>query len=88
MHKYRANYRDKIEKLEVVKETSKQIFFINARGHEERERKTSDWHSWADTFSEAKQNLINKHKSKIDEYKKNIDWLQGYIDTVVGLYEN
>lgn len=87
MHKYRANYQDNIEKLEVIKETPKQVVFINARGREEREAKTSDWHSWADTFAEAKQKIIDKHQGKINGYQANIDRLQSYIDTVRGLHE-
>lgn len=87
MYKYRANYQDKIEKLQVVKETPKQVVFINMRGREEREAKTSDWHSWTDTFNEAKQRLIDKHQGTISRHQANIDRLQSYIDTVRGLHE-
>ena len=87
MYKYRANYQDKIERLEVIKETPKQVVFINERGREDREAKTSDWHIWADTFAEAKQKLIDKHQGKINGYQYNIDRLQSYINTVRGLHE-
>jgi len=73
MYKYRANYQDKIEKLEVIKETPKQVVFVNERGREDRETKASEYHIWADTFEEAKQKLIDKHQGKINGYQYNKD---------------
>jgi hypothetical protein len=86
-YKYRANYPDRITKFEIIKETPKQIVFINLIGHEQKEAKISEWHLWADTFSEAKKKLIDKHQDKINGYQRNIDRFKSYINTVHGLYE-
>lgn len=71
MKKYRL-YSGSIKAYEVVKETPKQIVYLKARFFndeklfEEREMKVSYWHSWHDTFEQAKNHLIEDRKKEIN----------------------
>ena len=70
MKKFRTAYSNEIGEFEVVKETEKQIVFLNKRGREEREAKQTHYNSWFDTREAAKEHLISKCLEKISHYEK------------------
>ena len=77
--KYKT-YRGKIEEWEILRETAKQVVVVNGLGEEVRESKNCDWHSYHDTFEEAKQHLVDKAQDEVDSaermLKLNIKWLE------------
>jgi len=69
----------KIEELEVIKETEKQIVYKNSFSNENRENKVSQWAIWFETFEEAKTHLIEKwtlmvesNENKLQRAKDNL----------------
>lgn len=89
MKKFRATsygLYPKIEELEVIKETEKQIVFIekdwNGRGYEQRNSKNSKWDSWHDTHAAAKDYLIEKQMSRIGELKLQIEKCKETIEKI------
>ena len=73
MKKYKALF-ERIEEYEVVKETPKQLTFINERGSEIRESKRTEWYSWHDTYEEAKQALIEKYSNIVELKERQLDY--------------
>jgi len=90
IYKYRTRWTDTIECFEVVKETPKQVVYLNHRRwsigdsvlKEEREAKQSEYNNWHDTFEEAQDFLIAKSQSQIDSAKRQIDVARSNIDLV------
>lgn len=64
MIKYRTQ-EEKIEPIEIVRETKAQVVIIDTRGREQRESKRSDWRNWHDTWEDAHAFLIEKAESKV-----------------------
>lgn len=82
MEKYRTYWSDQIEKLTVLKETDKTIWFVRSDGRNDSERIKSDHHSWHDTFDEAVEHLVNKQLSKIKIYEANIEFCRRTIEKI------
>lgn len=80
MEKFKTTYGDSITKYEVIKETEKQITFINKwtdwnkkeNSREVRENKDSKYHKWHNTFDEAKNYLIEYNKKQIENLETQI----------------
>ena len=53
-----------IKKVEIEKETDKTVVIDGRRNH-----KQSEWYFFWDTFDEARDYLIKKHKDKIELFK-------------------
>jgi len=54
MKKYKvSNYSIEIEEKEIIRETEKMVVFINSRGKEDKELKSSNYSSYFDTYNEA-----------------------------------
>lgn len=65
-----------IKALEVVKETDKQIVFINEFGNEKREAKKSDAQNWHKTWKDAQDflwELKREHRTKLQKIIERID---------------
>lgn len=77
--KYKA-YLGRIEKVEIIKETSKMVLIKSVTYGERRELKESDWYSYHDTFEDAKNWIINHIQSKIDNYKRQIEIKEKELD--------
>lgn len=64
--KYRVSkYSDRLEALVVVRETEKQVVFMQTWGSSLRETKSlkrSQWHIWFDTKREAVLYLLGRHE--------------------------
>ena len=84
MKKYRARF-NKIEEFEVIKETEKQVVYLNERGRESREAKTADWQSWHNTKEEAKEFMANKKRKEIEQLNNRIDYLNKEINAIYKL---
>lgn len=74
MKKYRASKYGTIEHLEVVKETDKQVVFINKRKFKSREAKISDWNVWTETFQEAKAWVVKRQKEKVTDLEEKLEF--------------
>ncbi len=67
--KYKA-CMGKIEEWEILRETAKQVVIIDSLGIKRRESKICDWYSYHDTYDEAKQHLIYKAQSEVDNAER------------------
>ena len=56
----------RIEEVEVVRETAKQVV-VNGSFGEERRVKESDWCSYHDTYEQAKQWIVNKEQERVNK---------------------
>lgn len=85
MKKFRAYWGDKIEELEVLKETDKTIWFINGSGHHDSERIYSGNHSWHETKEKAIEYLVFQQDIKIKQYEKYIEHCNKAIEKIKAL---
>ena len=85
MYKYRTIPSTGIEKRKVVRETAKQVIYIDSHGDEVRQAKKSFWFQWCDSFEEAQTALIDSCKSKIADHQKAIDIRNKEISIILGL---
>lgn len=83
--KYRVQ-GTKIEKLEVVKETEKQIVY-KFNNHEYRQAKTSSYQMWFCDFDSAKLYLIDKHERMVESAKRSLESKTKDLQTVYNLSE-
>lgn len=67
MIKFKA-YCGKITRVEIAKETAKQVVFANGR----REYRHSKWVSYHDTFEDAKNYMLDACQRKIDSLEHNL----------------
>ena len=82
MKKFRTFSNHQITEYEVVKETEKQIVYLNERGREMREAKISDWASWHDTKSDAKDYLTTRELRKVKNYSDQIEYCKSVIEKI------
>jgi len=66
MEKFRTTDGEVITKYKVIKETDKQITYINKIEREVRENKESSYHQWHNTFDDAKNFLIEYNTKRIN----------------------
>ena len=81
MEKYRASFAG-IKKYQIVKETEKQVVFLDGNGKEKRLAKISGRASWHDTKDEAIEYLINQEKVKISEFNRLIAFCNHTIEKI------
>lgn len=72
MIKYRARFKE-IEKVEVIRETSKFIFYIDDDRNEIRNKKHTDWYDWFDTWEDAHSSLVKQAQINIDVLSKKLE---------------
>jgi len=82
MKKFRTRYGNTIQSFEIVKETEKQIVYLQENGRECREAKLSDWGAWHCTFEEAKQHLIDKCLAKIKSYEDMASYARNELEKI------
>lgn len=86
MIKYRTDrWGDKIESLEVLKETEKQIVYMNRHGREIREAKSSEWQKWHDTWEEAKDSLLRRAESRVQSLRCQLEKANGELGNIKGM---
>jgi hypothetical protein len=80
MKKYRAQFY-KIEEIEVLRETEKQVVLMNGL----RESKTTEWQSWHDSFEDAKQHLIDAAQKDIDSINTRLNFAKERLEKINSL---
>jgi hypothetical protein len=97
MEKFRTDQGTKIEKFEVVKETPQRVTYkkeyrswVNdiIEIKEVTENKNTNWASWHDSFEEARKYLLDIQRSRIEDYKRQIEYCNKQIDKILELVEN
>jgi hypothetical protein len=81
MIKFRERWNE-IKEYEVVKETEKQLTYIDEYNRQQREAKVSDWQSWHDTKEEARSFLIVKKMKEIEKLKAQIKYKEEEIERI------
>lgn len=84
MKMFRARF-NKIEEFEVIKETEKQVVYINERGRSEREAKTADWQSWHNSKEEAIEFMVDRKRKEIEHLNNRIDYINSEINKIIKL---
>jgi hypothetical protein len=84
MIKYRTWYNLSIEKVEIKKETEKQVHLLEGN----IENKSSvDYRNYFDTFEEAKQFLLTREKTKRDKAANEIQKAAENISKIIEMKE-
>lgn len=84
--KYKTNYSsNKIERVEIVRETAKQVVLLRYDGKERREAKESDWGSYFDTWEEAHSYLMGKWERKIKHARAHLESIKGTYGNIKGM---
>ncbi len=85
MIKYRTRF-DKIEALEVERETDKQVV-LPAKGgcRSSRENKESEWSNWHDTWDEAHAFLVRNAERKVESCRMALERAKGEAGQIKGM---
>ena len=87
MIKYRTCW-DKIEAVEVLRETEKTVFLPGrGRRNEEREAKRSDYQNWFDSWDDAKAFLVAGAERKVETARMNLERAKGKLGQLRGMRE-
>lgn len=86
--KYRTRF-DKIEELEVERETDNQVVIPAKNGcRSRRERKSSDWSNWHDTWSAAHAFLIAKAEREVETLRMQLEQAKGKLGQIKGMKQS
>ena len=85
MIKYRTRF-DKIEALEVERETDKQVVLPASGGFRgRRENKVSDWSNWHDTWEDAHAFLVANAEREVESIRINLERAKGKLGQIKGM---
>lgn len=85
MIKYRTRF-DKIEALEVERETEKQVFLPAKHGNRAiRENKVSDWSNWHDSWDLAHNFLVAKAERDVELLRMRLEQAKGKAEKIRGM---
>jgi len=88
MIKYRTRF-DKIEALEVDRETDKQVVLPARNGfRSSRENKVSDWSNWHDTWEAAHSFLIAEAERDVASLRMRLEQAKGKLGNIKGMRPN
>ena len=88
MIKYRTRF-DKIEALEVERETDKQVVLPSSGGTRSyRENKVSDWSNWHDTWEDAHAFLIARAEREVQSLRMRLEQAKGKLGQIKGMKPN
>ncbi len=88
MIKYRTE-SNKIEAMEVERETDKQVVLPAKNGYpSRRENKVSDWRNWHDTWEAAHAFLVANAQRDIDSLRKQLERANGKLGQIKGMTPN
>lgn len=76
MIKYKTLFDDKIEKVDVVRETDSSVWRLDRRGKERRHSKKSSYEIYFDTWHEAHDYLVEKAKGSVGAAKSRLTWAE------------
>lgn len=88
MIKYRTMF-DKIEALEVERETDKQVVLPARDGlRSRRENKVSDWLTWHDTWEAAHAFLVANAEREVETLRMRLEQAKGKLGQIKGMTPN
>lgn len=89
-----AHVSSRIEALEVVKETAKQVTYLaeytdwitQKKGvRENKQAKESEYHRWHDTWEGAHAHLLALAENKVERYKTDLDKAESVLAGIKGM---
>ena len=83
MIKYRTRF-EKIEEIEIERETDKQLVFKNGR----KEYKFSSWSNYHDTWDDAHKFLIEIEEKRVDSLRLQLERAKGKLGQIKGMTAN
>jgi hypothetical protein len=86
MIKYRTMF-GKIDAVEIVRETEKQVVLTGHAGRTRRENKNSDWLNWHDTWEDAHKFLIAEAEKKVKKLRLDLERANGELGQINGMKE-
>jgi hypothetical protein len=91
MKKYRV-HDDTIQAHEVIRETEKSIWYLQRVYHtremiENRELKESNYHSWHDSWQEAKAHLVGKFEKAVMDLRHELAHAEVNLERVRAMKE-
>ena len=86
MKMFRARF-NRVEEFEIIKQTEKQIVYIDERGREQREAKIADWQSWHTSKEEAINFMVAKKQKEINLLLGRIEYIKIEIDKIYKLLQ-
>lgn len=77
----------KIEAVEVLRATDKQVVLANKhrKNGEERENKETEWHSWHDTWEAAHARMLSDAQQKVESLRKQLERANGDLGRINGM---
>lgn len=88
MIKYRTRF-DRIEALEVERETDKQVVLPASEGCRSiRENKVSDWSNWHDTWDDAHAFLVKEAEREVESLRMRLEKSKGKLGQLKGMTNN
>lgn len=85
MIKYRTRF-DKIEALEVERETAKQVFLPAKNGRRAfRENKESYWSKWHDSWEAAHAFLVARAERDVENLRMRLEQAKGKLGQIRGM---
>ena len=84
MIKYRTGY-DKIEAIDVIRETEKFVFINGWGGKERREAKRADWVNWHDSWEAAHAFIVAKEEKEIESLRSRLERAKGKLGQIKGM---
>ncbi len=85
MIKYTTKMLNKIEEVEVARETEKSIFIINNHGKEIRESKRSSWKNYFDTWEETKDFIVSNATSEVNQARQHLERCKEKLGRLKGM---
>jgi len=83
MYKYLQKF-DSIEKVEITRETDHFVWLKNGS----RDKKTTNWRNYFDTYEEAKMHIIMTAVGKVDGLKYHLQRAEVELEKAKALEEN
>ena len=83
---YRVRWA-KIEALEVLRTTEKQVVLPNPhrKGGEEREAKETEWYTWHETWEAAHARIVADAQKKVDNLRQQLVRANGELGNAKGM---
>lgn len=88
MIKYKTcGFSDRIDEVEIARETKSSLWIISLNGHARRASKISRYDNYHDTWKEAKDYLINSQQGKIDSCVEELNYHNQKMQKIKNLSE-
>lgn len=85
MKKFRTSYGTKIQEVEILRETEKQVVILTDRNTEVKEAKRSGWQNWHNSKEEAKQFLLKSYDKQITDVNNKLEQLINDRNSIAAL---